>query len=204
MPSARAVLLLSILGLVESNLLRAKGPPAAESIDDQIEKLKSEIAAKEDEVADVKNATGLQGIGVENDFQHHCSKDVKLALDSPEVKGKEVKKQPLQEATGFAAAVQAAEQKTLVNNEEFLLGLLIMHETRKNWSLEQKLDALCEFAHDSPIIEQLYRHHDKSKPFAAQLAALMDKERKTMAPTKAPPIDLDGKSTAQIIATVMR
>jgi len=61
-------------------------------------------------------------------------------------------------------------------DEEYLLGLLNMHST---WSMEQQLNATSTFKTYSPVIAQLYNHHDASKPLAPQLANLMDEEKAT-------------------------
>uniref|UniRef100_A0A7S0FM90 Uncharacterized protein n=1 Tax=Pyrodinium bahamense TaxID=73915 RepID=A0A7S0FM90_9DINO len=184
----KVALVLSIPALIESRLLRAQGPPANGSIDDQIAQLGGEIANEENEVADMKRA-GVQEVELPDDFVRHCPASVKLALNNPDMEGK---------------AVHATDVASLVNEEEFLLGLLLMHERRNNWSVEQELDAICDFARSSPIIEKLYRHHNASESLATQLAKLMDNERKVLGPTKVPPLNLDGLSSQQILATLVR
>mmetsp|Transcript_74545 Transcript_74545/g.187747 ORF Transcript_74545/g.187747 Transcript_74545/m.187747 type:complete len:247 (+) Transcript_74545:48-788(+) len=68
---------------------------------------------------------------------------------------------------------QAASKKQQDQDEEYLLGLLNMH---REWSLDQQLNATATFMKYSPVIEQLYRHHDAHSPLATQLATLMDAE----------------------------
>merc|ERR1719337_827157 len=104
----------------------------------------------------------------------------------------------------MAAQLEATNRKQLVENEEFLLGLLIMHQTRQNWSLEQQLDAICDLAHDSPLITKLYKHHSKTESLSAQLANMMDEERKKMKPTSAPPLKLEGASVGDILSKLMK
>lgn len=60
-------------------------------------------------------------------------------------------------------------------DEEYVLGLLIMHQ--KDWTLDQQLNATFTLKKNSPLLEDLYEHHDSGKPLAAQLAALMDKKK---------------------------
>merc|ERR1719331_1105643 len=114
------------------------------------------------------------------------------APDAPAVEKKE-------EEGPLAAAFEASNRKSLIENEEFLLGLLIMHQTRQNWSYEQQLDAICDLAHDSPLITKLYKHHNKNESLATQLAHMMDEERKNMKPTKAPPMSLEGDSVGSLL-----
>lgn len=68
---------------------------------------------------------------------------------------------------------QKVEKKQQSQDEEYLLGLLMSH---KDWSLKEELNATHTFIADSPLIAELYKHHDEKKPFAGQLAALMDAE----------------------------
>lgn len=58
-------------------------------------------------------------------------------------------------------------------DEEYLLGLLMSH---KDWSMKSQLNATHTFIEDSPVIAELYKHHDDKKPLAAQLAVMMDAE----------------------------
>lgn len=91
-----------------------------------------------------------------------------------------------------------AEVLTTVNNdvtkkqqqqdEEYMLGLLLMHQ--KDWSMEQQLNATEKFMHGSPILRDLYEHHDATKPLAPQLAALMDNTKK---PQEAKPVATESK-----------
>merc|ERR1740121_208423 len=68
---------------------------------------------------------------------------------------------------------QAASKKQQDQDEEYLLGLLNMH---REWSMDQQLNATATFMKYSPVIEQLYNHHDANSSLAPQLAALMDAE----------------------------
>merc|ERR1719265_925046 len=58
-------------------------------------------------------------------------------------------------------------------DEEYVLGLLNMH--RNDWNMTQQLNATATFMHGSPTLQELYKHHDSSKPLAMQLATLLDK-----------------------------
>jgi len=73
-------------------------------------------------------------------------------------------------------------------DEEYVLGLLIMHQ--KDWTIDQQLNATHTLKKNSPLLEELYKHHDKT-PLAAQLAALMDKKKAaakaSVAPAKTEP-----------------
>merc|ERR1719271_676406 len=148
------------------------------------------------EVSDAQKDVVAAGGKTEEDFQRHCKPEAKAALeaapDTPIVEKKE--------DGPWAASLEASNRKQLVENEEFLLGLLVMHQTRHNWSYEQQLDAICDLAHDSPLITKLYKHHDKNKSLASQLAEMMDEERKNMKPTSAPPMSLEGDSVGGLLA----
>jgi hypothetical protein len=67
-------------------------------------------------------------------------------------------------------------KKQQQQDEEYVLGLLLMHQ--KDWSMDEQLNATEKFMHSSPILQNLYEHHDATKPLAPQLAALMDKNKK--------------------------
>lgn len=69
---------------------------------------------------------------------------------------------------------QSASKAQESQDEEYLLGLLNMH---REWTLDQQLNATGTFMKYSPVIEQLYRHHDTTRPLAPQLAALMDAKK---------------------------
>jgi len=78
--------------------------------------------------------------------------------------------------SGVNTKVNRKQQKL---DDEYLLGLLLMHQ--KDWSMKQQLNATVTFMHASPLIAELYAHHDAGKPLAAQLATLMDAEPRTVA-----------------------
>jgi len=65
------------------------------------------------------------------------------------------------------------EKKQQNQDEEYLLGLLMSHT---DWSMQNQLNATHTFMQDSPVIAELYKHHDEKKPLAGQLAAMMDAE----------------------------
>eukprot|EP00747_Dinoflagellata_sp_TGD_P023582 gnl/TRDRNA2_/TRDRNA2_129918_c0_seq1.p1 gnl/TRDRNA2_/TRDRNA2_129918_c0~~gnl/TRDRNA2_/TRDRNA2_129918_c0_seq1.p1 ORF type:complete len:232 (+),score=72.30 gnl/TRDRNA2_/TRDRNA2_129918_c0_seq1:98-697(+) len=183
--------------LVDARLL---APPAL-SIDDQIAALNAQITATQAKVVHAKEAANITVD--DSDFKHHCKPEVKAKLDK---EGDEVSEKTNDKAEpqlgAFSDELEATNRQTMVKNEEFLLGLLIMHQTRGNWIYEQELDAICSMAEESPMIKRLYKHHDKNKSLAAQLAQMMDDERKAMPPTKAPPMKLEGDSVASILAKV--
>mmetsp|Transcript_142773 Transcript_142773/g.248959 ORF Transcript_142773/g.248959 Transcript_142773/m.248959 type:complete len:205 (+) Transcript_142773:33-647(+) len=173
----------------------AVAPEAAAglSVDDQIQALQAQIAGKENEIED---AGGV----VDQDFEHHCKPDVRAALEAaPDLPVAEKKYDG-----PFAASFEASDRKQLVENEEFLLGLLIMHQTRHNWSYEQELDAICDLAHGNPLITKLYKHHSRAEPLSAQLAKMMDEERRHMKPTTAPAMKLEGDSVGTILKKLTR
>eukprot|EP00428_Durinskia_dybowskii_P032328 CAMPEP_0170238548 /NCGR_PEP_ID=MMETSP0116_2-20130129/19029_1 /TAXON_ID=400756 /ORGANISM="Durinskia baltica, Strain CSIRO CS-38" /LENGTH=243 /DNA_ID=CAMNT_0010489361 /DNA_START=43 /DNA_END=774 /DNA_ORIENTATION=+ len=62
-------------------------------------------------------------------------------------------------------------KKQYAQDEEYLLGLLNMH---RNWSWEQQFNATATFNKGSPVIAELYKRHDASRPLSVQLAELMD------------------------------
>jgi hypothetical protein len=71
-------------------------------------------------------------------------------------------------------------------DEEYLLGLLILH--RKDWSVDQQLNATATFMHNSPLLQNFYKNHDSKTDLSSQLAALMDKKPKSKEVSKeAPP-----------------
>merc|ERR1719203_682017 len=181
----------------------AEVAPGAEGDD-----LRAQIAAAVAQFA-VKKSAEVKASARAKDFVHHCKTATRAALDREAAAAAPVpqRRTPPEESTQheadpFADQVEASERKQLVENEEFLLGLLNMHERRHNWSMDQELDAICDFAKDSPVIKELYFHHDASKSLAMQLANFMDTERKTATPTKAPPLE-DGGAISSVLAKVV-
>jgi len=67
-------------------------------------------------------------------------------------------------------------KKQMRQDEEYLLGLLLMHQN--NWNMEKQLNATKQFMNKSPVLQKLFEHHDSSKPLAPQLAAMMDVKNK--------------------------
>jgi len=67
-------------------------------------------------------------------------------------------------------------KKQQQQDEEYLLGLLLLH--KDNWSMEKQLNATEKFMHNSPILQNLFAHHDATKPLAPQLAAMLDAKPK--------------------------
>jgi len=65
-------------------------------------------------------------------------------------------------------------KKQQEQDEQYLLGLLLLH--RNNWSMEKQLNATETFMRNSPVLRDLFKHHDATKPLADQLAARMDAE----------------------------
>jgi len=65
-----------------------------------------------------------------------------------------------------------AGRRQVVQDEEYVLGLLNMHADQ--WSMEKQLETVKKFMGASPRLAELYSHHNASRPLAAQLAALMD------------------------------
>jgi len=198
--SAKAVLVLaaSVLTLGEAGFLASTtaAPPSDEaSVDDQIAALQGQIAAQETKVV-------AAGGKIETDESwRHCKPAARAALEKASGKAPIEEKK---EDGPLAAQLEASNRKSLVENEEFLLGLLIMHQTRQNWSYEQELDAICDLAHDSPLITNLYKNHKKDIPLSTQLATMMDEERKHMKPTVAPPMSLEGDSVGSLIKKLTR
>mmetsp|Transcript_68892 Transcript_68892/g.175038 ORF Transcript_68892/g.175038 Transcript_68892/m.175038 type:complete len:208 (+) Transcript_68892:51-674(+) len=177
----------------ECRFLAPTGAPPADvgSIEDQIAALNAQIAASK---ADIVASGGT--VEPDDSFVHHCKPEAKAALD----KASDVPVVEKKEEDGlFAAQMEASDRKQLVDNEEFLLGLLIMHQTRHNWSYEQELDAICDLAKGSVVITKLYKHHTRTEPMSAQLARMMDEERKLMKPTSAPPLNLENLSAGGLI-----
>jgi len=177
----------------------------AAASDTEGDDLRAQIAAAVAQFA-VKKATEAKVNASEKDFVHHCKAAARASLDkeaaeAPVAQTKSPPKEAARQDDPFADQVEASERKQLVENEEFLLGLLNMHERRRNWSPEQELDAICNFAKDSPAIKQLYFHHDADKSLAMQLAAIMDSERKTATPTRAPPLT-EGGAIGSVLAKV--
>lgn len=67
-------------------------------------------------------------------------------------------------------------KKQQQQDEEYLLGLLLLH--KDNWSMEKQLNATEKFMHNSPILRNLFAHHDATKPLAPQLAVMLDAKPK--------------------------
>jgi len=162
--------------------------------DCQIAALTAQIAAAEGQVkAAAKNANVT--LDEPPAWKPHCKPETKADLEKAYAALKhptnaEVKQHAL--PAGFAERMEATTRKQMVENEEFVLGLLMMHQTRGDWEPEQYQDALCALNSGNPMLVRLYKEHDTKLPLAIQLAKLMDDERKAMAPTRAPPLDLDG------------
>lgn len=163
------------------------------------------------DIVEINGATDTDAIGEElrsskhlvmrlqqtTEYRRHCDakKTAELLKSKGDAPWKPQKAEPAagKEFSGqtmdeIDAQLAATDQKSNVDNEEFLLGLLIMHQTAGDWLPEQFLDAVCDLSRDSSMIRSLYWHHNDHEPMAAQLAALMDEERKFMAPTVAPPM----------------
>jgi len=77
-------------------------------------------------------------------------------------------------ATVLGNVTADVSKKQQQQDEEYLLGLLILHQ--KDWSMDKQLNATQTFMHNSPVLRDLFEHHDASKPLAPQLAVLMDAE----------------------------
>jgi len=182
-------------------------PAAAElSDDEQIEALQNEISGAVSSVETAKKEAVTAGASEDEvmqnsieTFSKHCKPAERAALD------KEPAEEPNQKEaaaldTGFAASLEATNRQSLIQNEEFLLGLLTMHQSRGDWLPEQYLDAVCSLANESPLITKLYKHHDPKKPLALQFALLMDEERKHMAPTRAPPMEEGPDAVKKLLA----
>jgi hypothetical protein len=65
-----------------------------------------------------------------------------------------------------------AGRRQVVQDEEYVLGLLNMHANQ--WSMEKQLETVKKFMGASPKLAELYKHHNASQPLSMQLAALMD------------------------------
>merc|ERR1719261_2315010 len=145
-----------------------------------------------DQVADAAQAVNVT---VEDDFTRHCKKEDKAELDNmkeQDVEPQEASSKPTGKAGDvlgfFADQMEASNQKSRMDNQAFLLGLL-MH---KDWSYEQQMDAICDLAHGDSLVLKLYKHHNRKESLATQLARMMDEESAKAAPTKAPPLNLEG------------
>jgi len=178
-----------------------------EDIDAQIAALSSQMGGLKDQVADAAVAVNVT---VEDDFTRHCKKEDKAALDNLKEQDVEPQgsSQPKEKSNDaqlghvlgmFADQMEASNQKSRMDNQAFLLGLL-MH---KDWSYEQQMDAICDLAHDDPLVIKLYKHHSRKESLATQLARMMDDESAHTAPTKAPPLNLEGDTAGSILGKVM-
>jgi len=85
-------------------------------------------------------------------------------------------------ATVLSKVNDDVSKKQEQQDEEYLLGLLLLH--KDNWSMEKQLNATKTFMHNSPILKNLFEHHDTSKPLAPQLAAMLDAKPKQVVATK--------------------
>jgi hypothetical protein len=102
----------------------------------------------------------------------------------------------LNSKAGVLSTVTAdVSKKQQQQDEEYVLGLLIMH--RDNWSMEKQLNATETFMHNSPVLQQLYNHHDASKPLASQLAALMD-SKSSVAPAAVSSKNVEKKKMGKV------
>lgn len=224
---AKALVALAAVGtLVECRFLAdppAKAPPAEDNststgddavsdadADAQIAALSAQMDSLQSKVSDAKTEAKAKGVEVpEDDFRHHCKPKDKAALDKmkaediPEDASKKNKNKASEKKAGtkfdqFNLALEASNQKSVMENEEFLLGLL-MH---KDWSYEQQMDAICDLAGNNPMLIKLYKQHNKNETLAVQLARAMDEQSKHLARTKAPPLKLEGDSVGDIMKMV--
>jgi len=189
-------------------------PPAQEvnpapelSVDEQIEALQNQISgavagvdvARQQAVKAGATSDEVSKSSIET-FDKHCKPAERAALDKDDEEA--TKKDAVALDSSFADSLEATNRQSLIQNEEFMLGLLTMHQTRGDWLYEQSLDAVCSLANESPLIKKLYKHHDPHKPLALQFALLMDEERKTMAPTKAPPMPEGPDAVKNLLASL--
>ncbi|CAK0846985.1 unnamed protein product [Prorocentrum cordatum] len=65
-----------------------------------------------------------------------------------------------------------AGRRQVVQDEEYVLGLLNMHANQ--WSMGKQLETVKKFMAASPKLTELYKHHNANQSLAMQLAALMD------------------------------
>lgn len=79
-------------------------------------------------------------------------------------------------ATVLSKVNDDVSKKQQQQDEEYLLGLLLLH--KDNWSMEKQLNATEKFMHNSPILQNLFAHHDATKPLAPQLAVMLDAKPK--------------------------
>jgi len=80
-------------------------------------------------------------------------------------------------ATVLSSVTGDVEKKQQQQDEQYTFGLLLMHQSGKNiWSMEQQLNATHTFMKNSPVLQELFAHHDANKPLAPQLAVMMDAE----------------------------
>mmetsp|Transcript_50257 Transcript_50257/g.92862 ORF Transcript_50257/g.92862 Transcript_50257/m.92862 type:complete len:216 (+) Transcript_50257:88-735(+) len=108
----------------------------------------------------------------------------KMAAQEMKGKGKEEQKKVMAslERTLDDKAGQLSSLTDKVNakqrklDEEYVLGLLLMHQ--KDWDMKEQLNATATFMHSSPVLQELYEHHDANQALAPQLAKLMDSSRK--------------------------
>lgn len=185
---------------------RFLAPPAEDlSPEAQIAALNAEIANAE---SDLRSAKKDAGVSEAPAFVRHCTEAQRSKLDGAGVKaGPVVKKTAPVVAKKdkawdeFEERMKASNRKSLIENEEFLMGLLLMHQTSGDWTPEQTLDAVCALAGDSPLITKLYKHHSATEPMSLQLARLMDAERLEMSPTKAPPLELGSAAVNGLLAS---
>merc|ERR1719375_990772 len=77
----------------------------------------------------------------------------------------------------FEHGLATAKDMGFVNDDQSFLGLLILHQTKQDWSVEQQLNAIRKHVDESPLIGELYKSHRHGEPLASQLAMLMDADR---------------------------
>jgi hypothetical protein len=75
-------------------------------------------------------------------------------------------------AGSLTRVTQDVSAKQQQQNEEYLLGLLMMHE--HDWSMQRQLNATATFMGGSLVVKDVFEHHNASVPLARQLAAKMD------------------------------
>jgi len=127
--------------------------------------------------------------------------EVQKAKEATKGKSKEEKEKVMQslednlnnKANVLSSVNDDVSKKQQQQDEEYLLGLLLLH--KDNWSMEKQLNATEKFMHNSPILQNLFAHHDATKPLAPQLAVMLDAKPKDVVakvekkPTEVAPAD---------------
>jgi len=127
--------------------------------------LTEELSKKDSEVWSVISAMVASTEKVVSDMKGKSKDEQKKIMNSLEAELDN-------KAVVLHNVTEDAGKRQVVQDEEYVLGLLNMH--KKEWSVEKQLETVKKFMGNSAKLAELYKHHNSSQPLATQLAVMMD------------------------------